>query len=75
VGVVATGLSCSDAACGLVEALVDDRHEILTVIEGTDAPPGELDAFLALVADRYPELCVEHLVGGQPVYPLLLALE
>ncbi len=74
-GVVATGASCAVAAAGLVDVLVSDEHEILTLIEGADAPEGEIAAFVALVEERHPSLTIEHHHGGQPVYPMLLALE
>jgi DAK2 domain fusion protein YloV len=74
-GVVAVAQRCADAASALVERLVEVHHEVLTVIEGADAPPGEIESFLATVDTRHPGLCVEHLVGGQPVYPILVSLE
>jgi hypothetical protein len=74
-GVVAVGKECSGAAADLVERLITLDHELLTVIEGSGAPPGEVAAFLALIAERHPDLCVEHHIGGQPVYAVLLALE
>jgi hypothetical protein len=74
-GVVATAKSCAETAAALVDALRAPSHEIVTIIEGSDVPDGELEVLLELLAMRHPTLAVEHLVGGQPVYPLLLALE
>lgn len=67
--------SCSEAARGVLQHIVDDESEVVTVIAGSDAD-GELtrDMVDGLVRD-HPGLSVDVIVGGQPLYPYLFGVE
>lgn len=67
--------SVSEALCGLVESLVDDAHEMLTVIEGDGASQQATDAVRSWVGEHRPGLEIEVHEGGQPLYPYLVGLE
>jgi DAK2 domain fusion protein YloV len=62
-----------DAACTVVDRLLADGRDVLTVLAGCDAP--ELDRFLDRVAAAHPRVEVDVFRGGQPHYPLLLSAE
>ena len=65
-----------DAATGLLEVLIDaDHHEVVTVITGEGAHPGDTRRIAEWVEDRHPHLAVELHPGGQPLYPYLLGVE
>jgi uncharacterized protein len=70
---VAAGPSFQEVARVLLERLAGQRHELLTVLSGENAP--SLDRLLDELAERHPELEVEVHEGGQPHYPLLLSAE
>jgi uncharacterized protein len=57
----------------VVEALLAEPRDVLTILTGADEP--ELDGLLATIASRWPELEVEVHSGGQPHYALLLSAE
>jgi DAK2 domain fusion protein YloV len=74
-GVVATSASPGDAVCKLLEKLVDDDSEIITVLVGADAPANETDRIREHIEFTFPHVEVEFHDGGQPLYPYLVGVE
>ena len=70
---VAEGESFDDVADAVVERLLDEPRETLTVLTGENAP--DLEALLSRLAERHPGLVIDVQDGGQPHYPLLLSAE
>jgi DAK2 domain fusion protein YloV len=70
---VAGGERFDDVARAVVEALLAEPREVLTLLTG-DEPPA-LDALVAELKAVHPELELEVHAGGQPHYALLLAAE
>ena len=62
-----------EAARAVVERLLSEPRDVLTLLTGDDAPV--LDGLLTELRTRHPELELEVHSGGQPHYPLLLAAE
>jgi hypothetical protein len=63
------------AACGLLDRLVADRHEVVTVIEG-DGCEGAVTAQLTeWLAKHRPDAAVEVHHGGQPLAAYLFSAE
>jgi DAK2 domain fusion protein YloV len=67
--------SLADAACGLLDALVTDAHEIVTVIEGDGATAAVTRHVTEWLAAERPAVTVEVHHGGQPLYPYLFSIE
>jgi uncharacterized protein len=63
------------AACGLLDDLVTDDHELVTVIEGEGASPGCTRHVTEWLAEHKPGVEAEVLHGGQPLYPYLFGIE
>ncbi|HLI15606.1 MAG TPA: DAK2 domain-containing protein [Acidimicrobiales bacterium] len=74
-GVVSVGKSPAEAAIGLVARLLEDRHEIVTLIEGAGSTPGETRRVTEWLRAEHPGLAIEVLEGGQPHYPYLVSLD
>ena len=70
---VAEGESFDEVARAVVERLLAEPREVLTLLRGADAP--ELDALVAELSERHPEIELDVQDGGQPHYPLLLSAE
>jgi uncharacterized protein len=70
---VAGGTSFDAVASTVVDRLLAEPRDVLTLVTGADEPA--LGAVLARLADRYPEIELEVHPGGQPHYPLLLSAE
>ena len=74
-GVVASVGSAADAVYKLLEALVDDDSEIVTVLVGCDAAANETERIREHIEYAFPHLEVEFHDGGQPLYPYLVGVE
>lgn len=58
-----------------VVGVIDQGGETLTVLAGVDLSDDALDALVGRLQSAYPKLEIEAHRGGQPVYPVLLAVE
>ncbi len=74
-GIEAVGQGLAEAALALLDVLVVPGAEIVTLIAGEGVADGELEEIERILGERYPDLAVEHLEGGQPLYPLLISVE
>ena len=70
---VAAGPSFEEVTRALLERLLAEPRDVLTVLTGEGAPP--LNGVLDEVAAQHPELELDVHDGGQPHYPLLLSAE
>ena len=70
---VAGGDSFDAVANAVVERLLSEPRDVLTLLTGADEP--DLDAVLARITADYPQVEVDVQAGGQPHYPLLLSAE
>ncbi|NMA90535.1 MAG: DAK2 domain-containing protein [Amphibacillus sp.] len=59
----------------LLEALIDEDDEILTIIQGEDATNEEVEELTEFVEETFPEIEVEVHEGNQPIYSLILSVE
>ncbi|HUD69809.1 MAG TPA: DAK2 domain-containing protein [Acidimicrobiales bacterium] len=74
-GVKSIAESVAVAACALLEVVVDDTHELVTVIEGDGATPANTRRITQWLAEERPRVAVEVHHGGQPLYPYLFGIE
>jgi uncharacterized protein len=70
---VAAAGSFEEVASAVIERLLAEPHEVLTLLRGADAP--SLDGLVAAVSERHPDVAVDVQEGGQPHYPLLVSAE
>ncbi|HET9730412.1 MAG TPA: DAK2 domain-containing protein [Acidimicrobiia bacterium] len=74
-GLVGTARSAADAVCVLLERLVKDDSEIVTVLVGADAAGNETSRIREHIEVSFPHVEVEFHDGGQPLYPYLVGVE
>jgi dihydroxyacetone kinase-like predicted kinase len=67
--------SAFDATTGLLAQMVDDSHEIVTLIAGLDAAEATTAAIVSWLEAEHPGVEVEVHEGGQPLYPYFLGVE
>ncbi len=72
---VIIGSDLYEVAGEIVERLLGDDGELLTVVSGEDAPPDLASAVAAAARIRRRDLEVTFIHGHQPLYPLLLGVE
>jgi DAK2 domain fusion protein YloV len=74
-GVLVVSDSCARAAILLLDRLVGERHELVTVIEGDGASAAITRQVSEWLHEERPRCSVEVHVGGQPLYPYLFGIE
>ena len=67
--------SAAEAATGLLAELINDDHELVTVISGADATVADVEEVSAWLAGHHPEIETEVHEGGQPLYPFYFGVE
>ncbi len=74
-GICVATTSAADAAFALLDSLIDDDSEIVTVLVGSDARHAETNRLREHLGLRHPGVEVEVHDGGQPLYPYLIGVE
>jgi DAK2 domain fusion protein YloV len=74
-GIVSVAPALADAAAGLLERLVDDEHEMVTVIEGEGSSAADTRRITEWLSEHRPGASFEVHHGGQPLYPYLFSVE
>ncbi|WP_199426017.1 DAK2 domain-containing protein [Thermaerobacillus caldiproteolyticus] len=59
----------------LINALIDEDSEIVTILYGEEATKEEVEAIVTYVEETYPDVEVEVHNGGQPLYPFIFSVE
>ncbi len=59
----------------LIDEMIDEDSEILTIIKGEDATDEEVDQLVSYVEENYEEVEVEVHQGDQPIYSFLFSVE
>ena len=70
---VAAGDDFAEVARAVVDRLLSEPREMVTLLAGADAP--ELETLRAYLLDRHPSVEIDVQAGGQPHYPLLVSAE
>ncbi|MCA1321361.1 DAK2 domain-containing protein [Bacillus tianshenii] len=73
--IVLTSKDKKQAAKDLLETMMDDDAEILTVIYGEDVSQEEVDELVEELEESYPDAEVEVHNGKQPLYSFIFSIE
>jgi DAK2 domain fusion protein YloV len=74
-GIVGTAESPVDAALALIDALVTEDSEIVTVLIGAEGRHADTEQLRSRIALAHPQVEIEVHEGGQPLYPYLIGVE
>jgi len=74
-GIEAVGGSVSTVAWALLDRLVTDDHELVTLIEGEGSGAADTRRITEWLGEHRPNVDIEVHHGGQPLYPYLFSIE
>jgi DAK2 domain fusion protein YloV len=74
-GIEVVADSLAGAACALLDALVDERHALVTIIEGEGSGAADTRRITEWLRDQRSDVETEVHHGGQPLYPYLFSIE
>ena len=73
--IMSVGEDVRSTTISLVQSLVDDESELISLYYGEEINEEEANAVADELMDLYPDLDVEVHYGGQPIYYYLLSVE
>ncbi len=73
--ILAVGNDVADTSFQLLEALVDEDSELISIYYGADVTADDAEKFLARVQEKFTDLDVEMYSGGQPIYYYVMSVE
>ncbi|HSP29200.1 MAG TPA: hypothetical protein VLN74_11675, partial [Ilumatobacteraceae bacterium] len=74
-GVVAVAPSVEGAAMALLDSIVGDAAELVTVVTGADADADVTGQIVGWLGDHRGNIQIDVHHGGQPLYPYLFGVE
>lgn len=74
-GILSVEKDIESATEALIDALVDEDSELISIYFGEDIAEEDVEAFAARVEEKYPDVDVEVQNGGQPIYYYVLSVE
>jgi hypothetical protein len=74
-GIMSVESDAVAAATSLLSAIIDEDHELLTVLTGVDTDDASTESIVRHVSEHHPQVEVEVTEGGQPLYPYYFGLE
>ena len=74
-GIIAARATTAEACGELLDRLVDDESELVTVLVGADARVADNERIRQHLKLAHPQVDVEFHEGGQPLYPYLVGVE
>ncbi len=74
-GICAVEPTVDTATTALLAHLLNDEHEICTIIEGDGSSVADTRRIVAWMGEEHPDVVVEVHSGGQPLYPYFVGVE
>jgi len=74
-GIKAVGQDVAKTTLELLEGMVDEDSELISVYYGQDVDEADADALAEMLEEAFPDCDVELQEGGQPIYYYVLSVE
>lgn len=74
-GIIAVGTDIAATTKEMLEILVDEDSELISIYYGADVSEEDAEKLTAEIEEKYPSVDVDTHFGGQPIYYYVLAVE
>lgn len=74
-GITAVGTDIAATTKEMLETLVDEDSELISIYYGADVSEEDAEKLTAEIEEKYPSVDVDTHFGGQPIYYYVLAVE
>lgn len=74
-GIIAVGTQIEETTRQMLDQLVDEDSELISLYYGEEVKEEEAQRFVAEIEEKYPDVDVDAHYGGQPIYYYVLAVE
>ena len=69
------GADYFDVAKEILESMIDDESELITIFYGSDVDESKIEDFVAELEEKYEDFDVQCYKGDQPLYYFIMAVE
>ena len=59
----------------LIDSMITEESELITVFYGEDCVSSEVEEFISVLEDKYPDIDIQHYDGKQPLYYFIVSVE
>ena len=66
---------CAEAASGVLEEIIGETSEVITIVTGIGADEAVTDSITSRLGENHGDVAVDVVYGGQPLYPYLFGVE
>ena len=73
--ILAVGSVVEETAMSMIEKMVDDTSEIISIYFGDEVDEEIAGDLAANVEEKFPDISVELHMGGQPIYYYIVSVE
>ena len=74
-GIISVGKEIEATTLEMLEALVDEDSELISVYYGADVSEEDAEELVAKIEETYPDVDIDAHSGGQPIYYYVIAVE
>ena len=74
-GILSVGAEISDVAADMLDKMMNDDLELISVFYGDEVSEQDAEALGAKISEKYPQCDVEIQFGGQPIYYYIISAE
>ncbi len=74
-GILSVGGEIADVTFEMLEKMMSDELELISIYYGSDVEENEAEAFRSRVSEKFPQCDVELQFGGQPIYYYIVSAE
>lgn len=74
-GILAVGTDLSEITLGMVDSMMDDDLELISIYYGSEVKEDDAEKIRAAIAEKYNSCDVELQYGGQPIYYYIISAE
>ena len=74
-GILAVGGEIADVTFDMLEKMMSEERELISVYYGSDVEESEAEALRARISEKFPHCDVELQFGGQPIYYYIVSAE
>lgn len=73
--IVSTGTDINEVTLELIADMVNDDISIITIFYGTDVTPENTEELVCELEEKYSDIDIDLIYGGQPLYYYIFSLE
>lgn len=74
-GILSAGSSMQTVTDEMLDAMIDEDSELISVYYGSDINEADADAMRNRIAEKFPDCDIELQYGGQPIYYYVISVE